>query len=287
MTAEPTVVGMKNTLHRVPRPLSVATADDIAWARRVEAGVIAEAALDGLVTTPPGATRGELLALVEDGHRARLEFADAHIGLVGYVVAPVVRRTGLSAEELYQDGVVGLMESIERYDPARGGFAGFAVPRIRMRVGDAAVTSHGSVGLPARRARQWRAALAIHDTMAAQGAGRPDAAEVARRLGESVMTVRDLLAYRPATDMPEDEPAAAVVQSDDLQVASLTVARLLDQLGRAERDLLTALYGLDGSVPRTPSEVAGRLAVSESTVRRRAQRALDALRGSPELTAAA
>lgn len=285
--ADPTVVGMKNTVHSVPRPSSVATPEDAAWARRVEAGVIAEAALDGLVAHPPSATRDELAALVEDGHRARLAFADAHVGLVGHVVGLVARRTGLDRDELYQEGVVGLMEAIERYDPARGGFAGFAVPRIRMRVGDAAVTAHGTVGLPARRARTWRAALAIHDTLAAERASRPDAAEVARTLGESVATVRDLLAYRPASSLPDEEPAAAAVRASDLRVISLTVARLLKRLGHAERELLTALYGLDGNPPSTHAEMAERLAVSESTVRRRARCALDVLRGAAASASAA
>lgn len=251
--------------------------DEAALLRRIEAGVLADAALGGEFPTPEGASAIELRLLAEDGRRARVALIDAHVGLVGWVAATVAARTGLERAELAQEGMIGLLEAIGRFDPARGNFATCALPRIRMRVWDAAVTGHGSLGLPARRARQWRYLRAVAGRLTVALGREPEASEVADEAGESRATVETLLAFGPPVALgaeTSDVPDAVAAPGVDPQV----VRRLLRRLSSFDRTMICHLYGLAGHPVRTHAEVAAMTQRSESTIRRRERAALALMR---------
>lgn len=250
--------------------------------RLMEAGVAAEAALRGRLGAPPDARTEELQTLVEAGDQARNAFTQANVGLVWWVAAPIARSTGHGRDELAQEGMVGLLEAIQRFDPARSRFATYALPRIRMRVWDAAVTSHGGLGLSARRARRWRQVRGAAARLTVVLARKPRAEEVAEELGESVGVVRSLLAFTPPVTLPPDAPgwdeaAAGGPQPTASQVDGLAVRRLLRRLDPLDRAVVSQLFGLDGPV-RSHVEVARALGRSESTIRRRERQALTLLR---------
>ena len=117
-------------------PTSLLSRDEeVALARRVEAGVIAEAVLARRFTWASRdavASDADLAAVRADGQAAREVLVGRNIGLVWFVVNPVANRTGLEADELFQEGVVGVLEAVERFDPDKGGFATFALTRIHL-----------------------------------------------------------------------------------------------------------------------------------------------------------
>ena len=273
-------------------PSTLSAADEATLLRRIDAGVIADAALRGWRPTPPGASTAELRLVAAEGECARLEMAAANTGLVWWLVHPIARASGRDRDELFQEGVVGLMEAIQRFDPTRGRFATYAVPRIRMRVWDAAVTAHGSLGLPARRARQWRRARALSAQLTVTLSRAPRIEELARETGESVAVVRSLLAFVPPVTLAPDAPGWDDVAPARSQGAASedvdreAVLRLLRRLGTFDRAMVARLYGLDGPA-HSHAEVARDLGRSESTIRRRERRALELLRaGTPEWLAA-
>ncbi len=257
--------------------------DERRLVRRIDAGVAARAALCGWCASPVGASTAELRAIAEDGERARVEFARANTGLVWWVVAQSTRWVGEERDELFQEGMIGLMEAIQRFDPGRSRLVTYAIPRIRMRVWDAAVTAHGRLGITARRARQWRCvrAAVARLTVALARAPRPD--EVAEATGESVSVVESLLAFVPPVCLAPDAPGWEAVAPAGPQPAAseevdrAAVRRLLRRLEALDRVIVTHLYGLEGPV-RTHAEVARLLGRSESTIRRRERTALDLLR---------
>lgn len=259
------------------------TADEeAALQRRIEAGVAAEAALAGRLASPPGATTDDLERIAGDGERARAHLAGANTRLVWWIVGPIARRTGHNVTELFQEGTIGLLEAIQRFDPARARFTTYAVPRIRMRAWDAAVTAHGALGIPARKARQWRRARGVVAELTASLARTPRAAEVARVTGESIAITQSLLAFGPPIPLSPDaerwDALAATPQpraSDDVDGAA--VRRLLRRLDDLDRAMMVQLYGLDGPA-LTHAEVARGQGRSVSTIRRRERLALDLLR---------
>lgn len=264
-------------------PELLTAAEEAALQHRIEAGVAAEAALAGWLAAPSHVTADELARIAADGERARTHLAGANTGLVWWVVGPIARRSGHSAAELFQEGSIGLLEAIQRFDPDRARFTTYAVPRIRMRAWDAAATSHGSLGIPARRARQWRRVRGVASELTVSLARTPRVAEVARVTGESIAVTQALLAFAPPIPLSPDAqrwdelgPATAQRSVTD-EVDRAAVRRLLRRLDDQDRAMMVQLYGLEGPA-RTYAQVAREQGRSESTVRRRERLALDLLR---------
>ena len=249
--------------------------------RRIEAGLVADAVAAGMFAAAAGATPEELARLSAQGRAAFAELVERNLALVGFVVAPIARATGLDRDELAQEGRVGLVEAAWRFDPTRGSFASCAIPWIRMRAWDEAVTAHGSLGMPPRRARQWRRALAIRDALASGMARAPRLDEVAAQTGESEAVVRSLLAFRPACRLtPEHEEA--VTAAEPREVAALDVSGMLARLSPIQRRILVLRHGLGGEEMLSTARIADVLRCSPSTVRRYEQAALTLLRGAGE-----
>lgn len=257
--------------------------EEFELSRRIEAGVAAEAALHGWLGAPPDVGLADLHLLIQDGERARVDLVRANTGLVWWVVLPIARSTGYDREELVQEGMVGLLEAIQRFDVRRGRLVTYAVPRIKMRVWDAAVTSGGRLGLPARRARRWRQARQVSAELTVALARTPRAEEVADALEESIGVVRSLLTWVPPVSLAPDASSWDEVVCDGPQIGAsvrvdrLAVRRLLRRLDPFDRALVTQLFGLEGQ-PCSHAEVARALGRSESTIRRRERQALELLR---------
>lgn len=274
-------------MHSEPDPTASTTprltVEEENWLlRRIDAGTIASAALDGRFPTATDARVDELRLIAADGERARDALIRANVGLVWFVARATVERTGQPRGDLFQEGMIGLLESIPRFDPARGNFASCALPWIRMRIGDAAVTNLGALGLSARRARQWRRARAAAASLTVALARTPSVEEVADETGETARVVRTLMSFTPALPLDRDDPRWLLVQAppgppcaDGADLAQ--VRTLLRRLGPFDRSVVTHLYGLDGQ-PRTHAEVAAATGRSESTVRRAERRALALMR---------
>ena len=91
---------------------------EVALARAIEAGVIARAALDG--SFPSDAPPEDLLALADEGDRARTALWEANFGLVGLLARRAARRHGLELDDLMSEAHLGLAEAIMRWDHTRG-----------------------------------------------------------------------------------------------------------------------------------------------------------------------
>lgn len=264
-------------------PSLLTHADEIRLAHAIEVGVLAAAA-----RARPGlgwAADADLAVLEREGERAWRRFVAANTRLVWLVVLPVARRTGLDPQELFQEGTLGLLEALQRFDHVRGArFATYALPWIRMRVSDAAATQWGALGLPPGRAKSWRRVRAVEASLLVATGRRPSAEEVARAAGEGSGTVRGLLAYAPAEALSERHDRAS--ESDDDGQDEEAVARLVRALPSAQRAVVVRRYGLGRFPAMTQGEVAEDLRVSVSTVRRREVEALELLRESVAALAA-
>lgn len=255
-------------------PVDDRRADEARLARRIEAGVVAHAVLSGRLTPTHPAAEADLHALVADGCAAREELVAAHGGLVWLVVNPVANRTGLDRDELRQEACLGMLEAVERFDPARGCFATFALVRMRLRVGEAAATRLGALGLPAKRARAW---WQVRMSVAAlEATGRtPEVADIARQSGLDAARVGDLLGWRTTRPLTaEDEVALGEPEPE----RGPGVEELLQALDHDQRMLIAHRYGIGRIAAGSCAEVAQLLGVSEATVRRRERAALAVLR---------
>jgi len=220
----------------------------------------------------------EYRATADPGLRNRLVLQ--YSPLVKYVAGRLRTRMPDTVEQddLVSDGVLGLIDAIERFEPARGlSFQTFAVPRIRgaiidgMRAMDFVPRSVRDKLRSAHRAR-----VALEERL-----GRaPEDTEVAREAGIPLQNLRDLTRQANSNhanlddfDLADELTSAAdhrVEQGD----VNASLMRVVDQL--AERDqVIIALYYFEGL---TLAEIGQVLGVTESRVSQVHRRATMTLR---------
>lgn len=262
-----------------PRTALLTVEDEHRLARAIEAGVLAE----HLVQTgerPVAASSSELAEVAARGREAWQRFWLANLRLVRKLAAAEARRTGLGADELFQEGCVALAGAMQRFDPERGRFSTIAVERVRRHLMDVSATRLGLSQLTVSRAVLVRRARGIQARLEQEQGRCVVASEVAEALGESVSRTTTLLAHRRAVAIDDGALQLVDPRIDDPErdVLRAHVRRLLQQIPREQAGVLARRYGLDGTAERSVEEIAEELQVSVSTVRRVERRALERLR---------
>jgi RNA polymerase sigma factor FliA len=201
--------------------------------------------------------------------------------LVKYVAGRLRARLPESVEyaDLVSDGILGLMEAIDRFDPGRGlAFQTFAVPRIRGAMVDAL---RGLDWVPRSVRDKVRKVEAAQQSLEARLGRIPDDPEIAAELGITVSALRELYSKVAFTsvatvedlELADDLSAAATqeIEDDQAKAALLKVVRELP-----ERDqVIIALYYFEGF---TLAEIGQVLGVTESRVSQLHSRATLVLR---------
>jgi RNA polymerase sigma factor for flagellar operon FliA len=200
--------------------------------------------------------------------------------LVKYVAGRLRTRMPDSVEQddLVSDGVFGLLDAIERFEPARGlSFQTFAVPRIR----GAIIDGMRSMDFVPRSVRDKLRVVHRAQVTLEERLGRsPEDTEVAREVGIPVQQLRDLSRQANSNhanlddfDLADEFSSAAdhrVEQGD----VNASLMRVVDQL--AERDqVIIALYYFEGL---TLAEIGQVLGVTESRVSQVHRRTTNSLR---------
>jgi RNA polymerase sigma factor for flagellar operon FliA len=220
----------------------------------------------------------EFRATGEAGLRNRLVLQYAP--LVKYVAGRLRTRMpdSVDPDDLVSDGVLGLMDAIERFEPARGlSFQTFAVPRIR----GAIIDGMRSMDFVPRSVRDKLRIIQRAQVILEERLGRvAEDEEVAREVGIPVQQLRDLVRQANSNhanlddfDLADELSSAAdhhVEQGD----VNASLMRVVDQLG--ERDqVIIALYYFEGL---TLAEIGQVLGVTESRVSQVHRRATTILR---------
>ena len=275
-------------------------ADEVRLAQTIEVGVEAQAKLDAGV---PKKQRAELQRQVREGRAAFDHFVAANLRLVVSVAAQFSKRSSLDLSELIQEGNLGLLRAVEKFDWRRGfKFSTYATWWIRQAIQRGVAGSERTIRLP----------VALHDALVKVRAAtarlesergreptieelaeatRMTPAKVVRALeGDHSMTSLD----RPvgydadASDLGDfvaiaaDNPAEEVVEREFMDG--------LFDLARAHLDdrswyILTRRYGLDGEQALTLDALGRELGLSRESVRKIENQALARLQD--ELGAAA
>lgn len=246
-------------------------------ARAIEVGVLAaEARLAGGFAD---ATEEELLALEEEGRRAWHRFVRANLRLVALVAGQTAARSRLPEGDLFQEGCLGLMAAVQRYDHTRGTtFATYALFWIRSAVGAVSAGHLGALNLPTSRAEQLRAARGVEAGLT-QDLGRlPSAVELAEALGRSPGWTRALLAHATPTPIEEVAEVLAAPAAVEPERSLPEVEALLAGLDPLTRRVLELRCGFADGEALSLAATGRRLGLSAGRVRRVEQRGLEALR---------
>jgi RNA polymerase primary sigma factor len=264
--------------------------DEVALARAIEAGRDAEVEL---TSGPNPSRRRELDQLVRDATDARRRFIQSNLRLV-VSIAKRYQGTGMTLLDLIQEGNLGLMRAVEKFDHRKGfKFSTYATWWIRQAIGRGIADKGRTIRLPSHLV-DTMAVLAKTSSHLLKTLGRePTAAELADETGLPVERVQ--MALRAAPDLVslsaqigEDDGELGDLLADDraeapFDVAALALAKddLVDLLGflnPREREVLTLRFGLGLDRPLTLDEVGKRYNVTRERIRQIEAKALTKLR---------
>ena len=234
---------------------------------------------------PPG-DRVALEATVEIGLRARSHLVLANMRLV-VALARCHQDRGVPLGDLVQEGTLGLIAAVDRFDPSRGTrFSTYAVAWVRRHVSDG-MSTRRAVRLPPRAERDAVSCREAADALVHEAGRVPAPAAIAARTGLAVPVVERLMAAdAPVVSLDAAGPEVAVdggATGRDL-AAEAGVREALSTLPERDRDVVERRFGLDGGGPRTARAVAGELGCTTAWVRAAERRALRALRTHPAVS---
>lgn len=267
---------------------------ELALARRIEKGVLAQRKLDKGKTSLSAEERSQFETEVLDGQAARDHLIRANTRLVVSVAKRHIGR-GLPLLDLIQEGNLGLMKAVEKYDYHRGfRFSTYATWWIRQTITRALANQGRTIRVPVhmldrihqmyRMARQLEQDLgrpATNSELAQVLEVEPNKVQWMRRLSWSPLSLETPVGDEEDSELGmfiEDNLSPAPNQITQGHMLREKIEEVLSTLSPREARILRLRFGLDNGHSLTLEEVGRRFGLSRERIRQIESRALKRLR---------
>jgi RNA polymerase primary sigma factor len=270
LTVEPSLDSLRLYLRSIGR-VDLLTADqEVALARRIE--------------------RGDM--------SAKQQMIEANLRLVVSIAKGYLGR-GLSFLDLIQEGSLGLIRAVEKFDYRRGyKFSTYATWWIRQAVTRAIADKARTIRIPVHMVEKLNKVVHVERQLVQEFGREPTPEEIAGELQWTAREVKDILriAQLPVSlekpigeeedselgDFVEDDTAESPFEQASENLRRENVRRALDALPPREREVIEMRYGLRGQKARTLEEVGRAFGVTRERIRQIENNTLKKLEGLPE-----
>jgi RNA polymerase primary sigma factor len=292
--AGPSADLFRQYLREIGRIPLLTAVQEVELAREVEAGLFAEAYLNdhpGLTEEPLVSDLDRLIVL---GRMAKRRLIEANLRLVVSVAKRYVGR-GLTMLDLVQEGNLGLIRAVEKFDYARGyKFSTYATWWIRQAMSRALADQARTIRVPVHVVELINRVVRVQRRLLQERGCEPTAADVALVLEILPARVTEVLqlAQEPVSlhapvgeeddvafgDLIEDNDAASPVESAAFMLLREHLEAVLSTLGERERKVVQLRYGLVDGRPRTLEEIGRLFGVTRERIRQIESKTLSKLR---------
>ncbi|MFG2617893.1 RNA polymerase sigma factor [Streptomyces sp. NPDC048507] len=291
--AGPSADLFRQYLREIGRIPLLTAAEEVDLARRVEAGLFAEEKLAG-ADDLDSQLAVDLDRLVVMGRMAKRRLIESNLRLVVSVAKRYVGR-GLTMLDLVQEGNLGLIRAVEKFDYARGyKFSTYATWWIRQAMSRALADQARTIRVPVHVVELINRVIRVQRRMLQERGYEPTAEEVAVHLELTPERVLEVLrlAQEPVSlhapvgeeddvalgDLIEDGDAASPVESAAFFLLREHLEAVLSTLGERERKVVQLRYGLADGRPRTLEEIGRIFGVTRERIRQIESKTLNKLR---------
>jgi RNA polymerase primary sigma factor len=264
---------------------------EVALARRIQLSQEATALLENSPNLSGGQHRA-LVEAVEDGQAAREHLGRANTRLV-VSIAKRYRNQGLPMSDLIQEGNIGLMIAVDKFDHTLGNrFSTYASWWIRQTITRALSQKSRTIRLPLHLSDQLRRINTANEILEQELGREPTHHELGDHLDMSPGDVRDTLEANPQTialEMPvgdesefgdfiEDEDGISPDEAIHTIALTETLDHVLNELMPREAQILRLRFGLEDGIPQTLEQVGHVMGLSRERIRQIERQALRRLR---------
>ncbi len=270
--------------------------EEIELAKRIEIGKDARHSV-----MQPGATElngmswvATMEHLVVEGQNAREHLGRANTRLV-VSIAKRYMGQGLPFPDLIQEGNVGLMRAVDKYDYKRGNrFSTYATWWIRQAITRALAQKTRTIRIPLHMTERIRQMYRTAQNLEQSLGRRPSPEEIAFEMdlpADSVRGMMDASQHAIALERPvgddgdsefgdfiEDQDSPSPVESATQHLLQETIEEVLSELTPRQSHILRLRFGLGGGEPHTLEEIANKFGLSRERIRQLEKEALRSLR---------
>jgi RNA polymerase primary sigma factor len=270
LTVEPSLDSLRLYLRSIGRVELLTAGEEVALAKRIE--------------------RGDMLA--------KQQMVEANLRLVVSIAKSYLGR-GLTFLDLIQEGSLGLIRAVEKFDYRRGyKFSTYATWWIRQAVTRAIADKGRTIRIPVHMVEKLNKVVHVERQLVQSLGREPSPEEIALELECTAREVRDILriAQQPVSlekpigeeeeselgDFVEDQTAESPFELASENLRRENVRRALAALPAREREVIEMRFGLSGGRPRTLEEVGRAFNVTRERIRQIENHTLKKLEALPE-----